>query len=48
MLLGTLGASLLKNKRSGQGVIRTGERFIQDVKKQLQQVNIFNTASSFN
>ena len=41
MLLGTLGASLLRNLFTGKGKIRAG-------KGRLELVRIFNTASSFN
>ena len=41
MLLGTLGASLLKNLLTGKGTIRAGEGAIRAGQD-------FNTASSFN
>ena len=41
MFLGTLGASLLGNLLTGNGIIRAD-------KKQLEQVKIFNTTPSFN
>ena len=43
MLLGTLGASLLGNQLTGNGVARAGERTNRSV-----TVMIFNTAASFN
>ena len=46
MLLGTLAASMLGSELAGRGVI-TKER-LEQVKVQLEQVKIFNTAPSFN
>ena len=48
MLLGTLGASLLGNLQAGKGTIRAGEEQLKLVMALLEQVRIFNAASSFN
>ena len=55
ILLATLGASLLGNLlagkgkiRAGEGTIRAGEKVqLELVKKQLEQIRIFNAASPF-
>ena len=50
MLLGTLGASLLRNLLTGSGIIRAGQGAIamSEDEVQLELVKIFNATSSFN
>ena len=49
MLLGTLGASLLGNLLAGKRTIKAGdEEHLELMKALLDQVRIFNVASSFN
>ena len=48
MFLGTLGASLLGNLLRGKGKIRAVKSQLEQAKAQLEQVRIFNAASSSN
>ena len=49
MLLGTLGANLLGNILTGKGKIKPGDgEHLELMKTLLEQVRIFNVASSFN
>ena len=47
MLLGTLGASFLGNLLTVKGIIRASEDTIRAGERLLQQLRIFNAASSF-
>ena len=48
MLLGTLGASLLRNLLTGKGLMRAGERTIRVGESTIRSDQDFNAGASFN
>ena len=47
MLLGALGANLLRKMLTGKGVMRAGKLWLEQVKERLELVRILNATQSF-